>query len=118
MPISTKARKEIFPSPLALSTRRNIIHEPVVTLTARHHSSCGTGIFCIRILFVRMPNVQQPIARKATIRPLRIWRLPSALPPCGERRISPATIRMAAPKTIGLMRSPRKIQEAGTTSRG
>jgi len=117
-PISTKALKEIFPSPLALSTAMYMIQDPTVTLMARHHSSCGTGIIPISILLLRMPKVQQDIARNATRSPLLIWRLPSSLFSFGERRTSPPTIRTAAPKTAGLTLSPRNIHEAGTTSRG
>jgi hypothetical protein len=39
MAISVIATRETLATPLALSSRKNMIHEPVVTLTARHHSS-------------------------------------------------------------------------------
>jgi len=116
--ISTIMPRDRFPTPLPLSRRKNSIHEPTATLTARHHSSCGTGMVCMRILLVSMPKVQQDMARKEATKPLRSSRFCSGSPLWGERRIRPATISTAAKRTMGLAGSPRKIQEAGTTIRG
>jgi hypothetical protein len=75
----------------------------------------------MKSLFVMIPKVQQDMQRNAKSRPMRKSRGEterSSVSFRGERRTSPATMRIAAPKTMGEAGSPRKIQVAGTARRG